>query len=305
MPVQYERLPSFCFRCGLLGHTVRGCPEGVGQNLINSNDLLYGAWMRAVAPTKLVGNREWNLWYNSESGDEGSTGARRKIRQQPFGGWLAETSERKVRGVSNSNSNSVLDRNLERESGDNLSNRRDKLGSENGQAVIGKEITISELAIENLTFTDGGLGSQGIFVFGSTTDKEPCDGPPDADHSGPGDGNTLGLSGLRPTILKGSTSGNIIKVMGVEECIGPSCVDTSACTPDGGNGKRVGQWKKAARKNPGGVGNSNLKVSCGKRNEVGTVECFTGGNKRPKYDSSASVSTVSSAGQQPLARRPQ
>ncbi|TXG72983.1 hypothetical protein EZV62_001562 [Acer yangbiense] len=27
MPIQYERLPNFCFRFGLLGHTARECPD--------------------------------------------------------------------------------------------------------------------------------------------------------------------------------------------------------------------------------------------------------------------------------------
>ncbi|TXG48428.1 hypothetical protein EZV62_027722 [Acer yangbiense] len=31
MPIQYERLPSFCFNCGLVGHIIRGCPSVGGR----------------------------------------------------------------------------------------------------------------------------------------------------------------------------------------------------------------------------------------------------------------------------------
>ncbi|KAK1578166.1 hypothetical protein Q3G72_028070 [Acer saccharum] len=258
--------------------------------------------MRATAPTKPVGNREWNPRYNSgnyrrqtnvmEGEGDIINGQKIPVRSRRVRGWWFDQRQKENQAATF-------------RGGDEISNRRDKLGSEKGQAVIGKEITVTELAIENLTFTNGGLGPKGIFVFGSNTDKETSDGPPDVDYSGLGDGITLGLSGLNSNMLEGSNSGNITKATGMEECIGPPCVDTTACKKNGGNGKRVGQWKKAARKNFGGVGNSDLKVSCSKRNEVGTVKSFTDGNKKPKYDSSASVSTVLSAGQQLLVRRTQ
>lgn len=44
--LKYERLPNFCFSCGLVGHRFRACPTAPSESLDveNSN---YGAWMGA------------------------------------------------------------------------------------------------------------------------------------------------------------------------------------------------------------------------------------------------------------------
>lgn len=44
---KYERLPNFCYRCGLLSHALKDCPnqdECTNQN--ENEDLQYEAWMR-------------------------------------------------------------------------------------------------------------------------------------------------------------------------------------------------------------------------------------------------------------------
>lgn len=44
---KYERLPNFCYRCGLLNHALRDCPEPSdldGQS--EEEQLQYGAWLR-------------------------------------------------------------------------------------------------------------------------------------------------------------------------------------------------------------------------------------------------------------------
>lgn len=49
---KYERLPTFCFVCGRLGHQLKDCEASgdlndKGFKDIEENDLLYGQWLRA------------------------------------------------------------------------------------------------------------------------------------------------------------------------------------------------------------------------------------------------------------------
>ncbi|TXG70717.1 hypothetical protein EZV62_005652 [Acer yangbiense] len=62
MPIQYERLPNFCFRCGLLCHTIRGCSMIGTEGLLNRKDLGYGTWLKAEV-RKFT---QQSLQYNSD-----------------------------------------------------------------------------------------------------------------------------------------------------------------------------------------------------------------------------------------------
>jgi hypothetical protein len=42
--VQYERLPDFCKFCGLLGHEVRECGDGVHEE----DKCQWGDWLKVV-----------------------------------------------------------------------------------------------------------------------------------------------------------------------------------------------------------------------------------------------------------------
>ncbi|KAK4856799.1 hypothetical protein QYF36_021412 [Acer negundo] len=46
MPIQYERLPIFCFHCRLIGHSLRGCPVFGKDGSTLDSSLQYGAWLR-------------------------------------------------------------------------------------------------------------------------------------------------------------------------------------------------------------------------------------------------------------------
>lgn len=47
MQVVYEKLPNFCFLCGILGHEEVNCPKIYVDNFIEPDgELSYGNWMR-------------------------------------------------------------------------------------------------------------------------------------------------------------------------------------------------------------------------------------------------------------------
>lgn len=43
---RYERLPNFCYSCGLLSHGIKECPGSFANALQNNGELQYGAWLR-------------------------------------------------------------------------------------------------------------------------------------------------------------------------------------------------------------------------------------------------------------------
>ena len=48
---KYERLPIFCYRCGILGHQEWECPSTRrGCILVDKEDLQYGPWLCVVGP---------------------------------------------------------------------------------------------------------------------------------------------------------------------------------------------------------------------------------------------------------------
>lgn len=57
LPITYERLPTFCYLCGMLGHLHKDCPstqdEEEKEEIIDDDCLPYGDWMRA-SPLKIT-----------------------------------------------------------------------------------------------------------------------------------------------------------------------------------------------------------------------------------------------------------
>ncbi|KAK0578842.1 hypothetical protein LWI29_017086 [Acer saccharum] len=273
--------------------------------------------MRATIPSKPVGNRDWHprsnsgnvrrltsgmeggrgrthWFHNSDAGFDGQGLAGRPVSKPKgntdnLGSLNAEMSEGIIEGQSNSIS--VLDGNCKRDLGDGNSIGRDILGRGKGKSVITVDLRLNELAIDGLAVSASGLGPNGAFIFGSSVVKESylCLYQLDTRH--------FTLAGLENRRVSDDTR--------VEECIGPPSVASVVCKKVSGNGRGVGQWKKAAREKSRGLGNSKQSSACGKRKEGGTVEYFMDGTKKPKVDSSSSVSMVLSAGQQSLAHRSQ
>lgn len=80
IPVKYERLPSFCYCCGRLGHTIVECDSVDNMketNAENTTELRFGEYLRAspIKNAKVVvdagarSNHGSNstLWYSAES----------------------------------------------------------------------------------------------------------------------------------------------------------------------------------------------------------------------------------------------
>nr|POE81554.1 hypothetical protein CFP56_18702 [Quercus suber] len=65
---KYERLPNFCYRCGLLEHDLKECPKSVGNDKGDEReDFQYGAWLRRD-PIKRLGG-EYSFAKKKEGGD--------------------------------------------------------------------------------------------------------------------------------------------------------------------------------------------------------------------------------------------
>lgn len=47
MAVKYERLQSFCFKCGIIGHDFKGCDKDVAID--EDGVRMYGTWLVAAA----------------------------------------------------------------------------------------------------------------------------------------------------------------------------------------------------------------------------------------------------------------
>ncbi|KAK4415198.1 hypothetical protein Salat_2627000 [Sesamum alatum] len=84
----YERLPNFCYLCGLLGHISRLCSRRFQEGFTDpGSSTPYGAWLRATGPSKSLGGpvRPTYVWNSPSPLRDSSAGSLRGIHI--FGGF--------------------------------------------------------------------------------------------------------------------------------------------------------------------------------------------------------------------------
>lgn len=80
MPIRYERLPNFCFCCGILGHQFRECIKYKDHK---QEDLAFGPWLKAIIVAEhLNHNKPKNKWNRSNNTREEESGNQKCYENQ-------------------------------------------------------------------------------------------------------------------------------------------------------------------------------------------------------------------------------
>lgn len=80
MPVTYERLPDFCFCCGIIDHQFRECVKYKTQKQEN---FAFGPWMKAVTVSECLNhNKSKDRWNRSNNTRMEENGQQDDLRNQ-------------------------------------------------------------------------------------------------------------------------------------------------------------------------------------------------------------------------------
>ncbi|TXG53267.1 hypothetical protein EZV62_022436 [Acer yangbiense] len=293
MPIHYECLPNFCFHCGMLDHTVRCCQETIGPDYTVVSDLQYGAWLRATRPVKALRQRGWG----NTSNDGRYGGFRRagnlvdevrRYKQQAVvacGNPVALGGVPKSQVAPSSKQVGKFSRDGYVEKGEKSGKVTDPLNS--NVLGVGEQVSGSvPLGVINVPrFFRDSFDSEKNGSFGGR------------------DSGFLNsyMGGVKPMVESdcglgiGPVCTPILKSL--EAIVGPVCIPIlkspeAIVGPEKArkgkrvSGKRIVNWKKAARNVFEGRGKQVSEVCCGKRKDAVVVDAFNDGSKKPRNDSS-------------------
>lgn len=136
---KYERLPTFCFVCGKIGHQIRDCDEvasqeNEGYEELEDKEQPFGLWMRASPLPK----------YNSEPQRDKSSSCSRNIFPESSSSKFEGSEANKTVVMQKNNSQNIEVAVMSGGSKDKQSNREDveKVAESLGTFVIGKKDVI-------------------------------------------------------------------------------------------------------------------------------------------------------------------
>lgn len=70
--VAYEKLPDFCFSCGIIGYQYKECLEYKGQP---NDELTYGAWMKAQTKVERAKQKtDQESWCRKQKASQSASG---------------------------------------------------------------------------------------------------------------------------------------------------------------------------------------------------------------------------------------